>query len=131
MNQIVQYVLVFGVVGIFFAALYHAALDDISQGHLSQQERLELYKRQAQEWLVLVEMTGTSPATVDIVNAGAPTAVRHVYVNGVKDAGYTVWDGAADTAGSLPAGRLLRIVSLVDGDVVSIVTESGRVFRFG
>ena len=130
MNQMVQYVLIFGVVGVFFAALYQSATDDVGGRIASYGDRLDLYKAQAAEHLKLVEMTDAEPATVDLINIGAKDIrIRHLYVDGVKDGAYSMRDrdGLVD---ELRVGNLVRIVSALDGGTVSIVTESGRVFRF-
>ena len=130
MNQMVQYVLIFGVVGVFFAALYQSATDDVGGRIASYGDRLDLYKAQAAEHLKLVEITDTEPATVDLINTGAKDVrIRHLYVDGVKDGAYAIRDrdGPVD---ELRVGSLVRIVSTLDGGTISIVTESGRVFRF-
>ncbi|MDE0091066.1 MAG: hypothetical protein OXP12_06900 [Thaumarchaeota archaeon] len=131
MNQMVQYVLIFGVAGVFFAALYQGATDDVGDRIASHGDRLDLYKAQAAEHLKLVEITDTEPATADLVNTGIrDVRIRHLYVDGVKDDTYSVRDkdGPVD---ELRIGSLVRITSALDGGTVSIVTESGRVFRFG
>ena len=127
----VQYVLIFGVVGVFFAALYQGATDDVGDRITSYGDRLDIYKAQAAEHLKLVEMTDTEPATADLINTGIrDIRIRHLYVDGVKDDTYSVRDrdGPVDW---LRVGSLVRITSSLDGGTVSIVTESGRVFRFG
>ena len=127
----VQYVLIFGVAGVFFAALYQGATDDVGDRIASHGDRLDLYKAQAAEHLKLVEITDTEPATADLVNTGIrDVRIRHLYVDGVKDDTYSVRDkdGPVD---ELRIGSLVRITSALDGGTVSIVTESGRVFRFG
>ncbi len=131
MNQIIQYVLIFGVVGVFFAALYQGATDDVGDRIASYGDRLDLYKAQAAEHLRLVEITDAEPATIDLVNTGArDVRIRHLYVDGARDDAYTIRDGDGPADG-LRAGSLARVVSALDGGTVSIVTESGRVFRFG
>ena len=80
----VQYVLIFGVVGVFFAALYQGATDDVGDRITSYGDRLDLYKAQAAEHLALVEMTDDKPATADLINTGAKDIrIRHLYVDGV------------------------------------------------
>ncbi len=126
----VQYVLIFGVVGVFFAALYQGATDDVGDRIASYGDRLDIYKAQAAEHLILVEMTDAEPATADLINTGAKDIrIRHLYVDGVRDGAYLMRDsdGPVD---ELRVGSLVRIVSALDGGTVSIVTESGRVFRF-
>ncbi len=131
MNQIIQYVLIFGVVGVFFAALYQGATDDVGGRIASYDDRLDLYKAQAAEHLRLVEITDTEPATADLINTGAKDIrIRHLYVDGVRDDSYTARDRDGPV-GELRVGSLVRIVSALDGGTVSIVTDSGRVFRFG
>ena len=130
MNQMVQYVLIFGVVGVFFAALYQGATDDVGDRIASYGDRLDAYKAQAAEHLRLVEMTDTEPATADLINTGAKDIrIRHLYVDGVRDGAYSMRDrnGPVD---ELRVGSLVRVVSALDGGTVSIVTESGRVFMF-
>ena len=127
----VQYVLIFGVVGVFFAALYQGATDDVGDKITSYGDRLDLYKAQAAEHLKLVEITDTEPATADLINTGIKDVrIRHLYVDGARDGAYSVRDkdGPVD---ELHVGSLVRVTSALDGDTVSIVTESGRVFRFG
>ena len=126
----VQYVLIFGVVGVFFAALYQSAADDVGDKIASYGDRLDLYKAQAAEHLRMVEITDTEPATIDLINTGAKDiGIRHLYVDGTKDDSYTVRDRDGPVDG-LSVGSLVRIVSALDGGTISIVTESGRVFRF-
>ena len=127
----VQYVLIFGVVGVFFAALYQGATDDIGDRIASYGDRLDLYKAQAAEHLTLVEMTDTEPATADLINTGIrDVRIRHLYVDGVKDDTYSVRDRDGPVDG-LRVGSLVRVTSALDGGTISVVTESGRVFRFG
>ncbi|MDE0090121.1 MAG: hypothetical protein OXP12_02035 [Thaumarchaeota archaeon] len=131
MNQMVQYVLIFGVVGVFFAALYQGATDDVGDRIASYSDRLDLYKAQAAEHLRLVEMTDTEPATADLINTGIKDIrIRHLYVDGAADGAYEIRDRDGPVDG-LRIGSLVRITSALDGGTVSIVTESGRVFRFG
>ena len=127
----IQYVLIFGVVGVFFAALYQGATDDVGDRITSYGDRLDLYKAQAAEHLTLVEVTDAEPATADLINTGIrDVRIRHLYVDGIADGAYSVRDrdGPVD---ELRVGSLVRITSALDGGTVSIVTESGRVFRFG
>lgn len=129
MNQLVQYLLIFGIVGVFFAALYTASADDIGRQTASQRERLDQYKAQAAEIVRLVDILSVSPASIDVVNAAdKDVRIRSLYVDGTADPAYLV-DGL--TADLLPAGRVSRIDSSLDGTTVALVTESGRVFRFG
>ncbi|MCE2498843.1 MAG: hypothetical protein J4F28_07670 [Nitrosopumilaceae archaeon] len=129
MNQMVQYIMIFGVVGVFFAALYQGATDNVGDKIASYSDRLDLYKAQAAEHLRLIEITSTEPATADLINTGAKDSrIRHLYVDGVKDDAYEIRDrdGPVD---ELRVGSLVRITSALDGGTVSVVTESGRVFR--
>ncbi len=127
----VQYVLIFGVVGVFFAALYQGATDDVGDRITSYDDRLDLYKAQAAEHLRLVEITDTQPATADLINTGIrDIRIRHLYVDGVKDDTYSVRDKDGPVDG-LRVGSLVRVTSALDGGTISVVTESGRVFRFG
>ena len=62
---------IFGVIGVFFAALYQGATDDVVGDRItSYSDRLDLYKEQAAEHLKLVEMTDTESDTADLINTG-------------------------------------------------------------
>ena len=127
----VQYIMIFGVAGVFFAALYQGATDDVGDKIASYSDRLDLYKAQAAEHLRLIEITDIQPATVDLINTGAKDIrIRHLYVDGVKDGAYEIRDKDGPV-NELRVGSLARVTSALDGGTVSIVTESGRVFRFG
>lgn len=128
MNQLLQYVLLFGVLGVFFVSLYEVVLADIIGTSQSQHDRLERYKLQAAEYIRLVDITDTEPASADIINAGSDITIKKIYVDGVE-ANYTI-NGISDTNG-LQAGRLVNITTDTNGSTIAIVTENDRVFRFG
>jgi len=128
LNQLLQYVLLFGVLGVFFVSLYEVVLADIIGTSQSQHDRLERYKLQAAEYIRLVDITDTEPASADIINAGSDITIKKIYVDGVE-ANYTI-NGISDTNG-LQAGRLVNITTDTNGSTIAIVTENDRVFRFG
>lgn len=124
----IQYVLVFGITGAFFALLYEDAINDMGRNTLSQRERAELYKLQAAERVVLVGIMQERPLVFDLVNAGAPASIERLFVNGTEDPSFTV-DGTGLRA--LVQNEISTVRSSLDGSEIAIVTQSGRIFRFG
>lgn len=121
--------MIFGMVGIFFAVLYAASMEDIGSRTHSQRERLDLYMEQAVEDIKLVGIISQAPANIDVVNAGGQNLTIHeLYVDGAADHSYLV-DGTDTDV--LPTSRVSRIGSSLDGTTITIITESGRAFNFG
>lgn len=140
MNQLVQYVMIFGVVGIFFVALYSAGLGELSDRSESQLERLAKYERQILEQVIVIEVVGANPAVVDVLNVGSkPVRIDTLLANGteVPPAAYTttVWANAShpsvQTGGLLPEGKVVRIGVPGGGIPIFLVTENDRMFTFG
>jgi len=138
MNQIVQYVMIFGVVGLFFVALYAAGLGELSVRSESQLERLAKYERQMLEQVMVVEVvSASSPAMVDVINIGVtPVQIDRLLANGTVTTAYTtvVWEagvGHVQTHGLLPVGEVVRISVSGGGVPVFIVTENDRMFTLG
>lgn len=134
MNQLIQYVLIFGVTGVFFAALYAASLQEVSDSALSHNEMFELYKRQAGEHIMLVGFVRHTPSVaVDIVNVGNPVVLVDMYADGSRSVPtVSLPDGrvlAADEP--LETGKAYRVTAAGPGTEVAVATENGRVFKFG
>ena len=136
MNQLVQWILIFGVVGIFAVVFYTAGLGELSDRSESQLDRLAKYERQVLERIMVVEVVSQSPAAVDVINTGAaPLTVSHVFANGSAPSSWTTHvmntTGNFSTAGVLPEGAMARI-SVSNGTTpLFIVTENDRTFMFG
>ena len=136
MNQLVQYVMLFGAVGVFFVAFYLAGLGELSDRSESQLDRLAKYERQVLERIMMVEVVAQSPAAVDVINTGgAPLSINHVFANGSAPSSWTTHvmntSGNFSTAGVLPEGAMARI-SVSNGTTpLFVVTENGRTFMFG
>ena len=136
MNQIVQYVMIFGAVGLFFGVFYVAGLGELADRSESQLDRLSKYERQVLERIMVVEVVAQSPAAVDVINTGAaPLIINHVFANGSAPSSWTTHvmntSGNFSTAGVLPQGAMARI-SVSNGSVpVFVVTENDRMFMFG
>lgn len=136
MNQLVQYVMLFGAVGVFFVAFYLAGLGELSDRSESQLDRLAKYERQVLERIMMVEVVAQSPAAVDVINTGgAPLSINRVFANGSAPSSWTTHvmntSGNFSTAGVLPEGAMARI-SVSNGTTpLFVVTENGRTFMFG
>ena len=140
MNQLIQYVMLFGLTGIFFTVLYAAGLGELSDRSDSQLDRLKKYEQQVLEQVMLVEIVSVSPASVDVLNTGAkPVQITELLANGtrVPPTAYTttMWANASypnvQTAGLLPEGKIVRI-NVTGGDMpLFFVTENDRTFMFG
>ena len=133
MNQIVQFVLVFGIVGVFLAVFYQAGLDDISERLEVQEADAEKRMRQMGERVALVGFAGASPLEVDVINTGtADVDVRDVLVDGRLAFHYRLLlmeNGT--TTGILPMGKVVRVETGVPGSVVAIITANDKAFKFG
>lgn len=136
MNQIVQWVMIFGASGLFFAAFYLAGLGELSERSESQLDRLTKYERQVLERVMVVEVVAQSPAAVDVINTGgAPLGISRVLANGSAPASWSTHvmnaSGSFSTAGAIPEGAIARI-SVSNGTTpLFVVTENDRTFMFG
>ena len=133
MNQIVQFVLVFGIVGVFLAVFYQAGLDDISERLEAQEADAEKRMRQMGERVALVGFAGTSPLEVDVINTGtADVNVRDVLVDGRLALHYRLLLMENSTTTSiLPMGKVVRVETGAPGSVVAIITANDKAFKFG
>ncbi|MDE0266390.1 MAG: hypothetical protein OXK17_05125 [Thaumarchaeota archaeon] len=136
MNQIVQWVLIFGASGLFFGAFYLAGLGELSDRSESQLDRLSKYERQVLERIMVVEVVAQSPAAVDVINTGgAPMSINHVFANGSKPTSWATHvmntTGNFSTAGVLPEGAIARISVSNGSTPLFVVTENDRTFMFG
>ncbi|MCE2499015.1 MAG: hypothetical protein J4F28_08560 [Nitrosopumilaceae archaeon] len=141
MNQLIQYMMIFGVVGIFFGVLYVAGLGELAGRSDSQLEQLERYEKQVLEYITLVEVVSeSSPATVDVINTGSkPIRIESLLANGVDvpPGSYTTgaYDAAtgtvADTGGVLPEDVMTRIDVPAGSMPLLVVTDNERMFVLG
>ena len=144
MNNIIQYILILGVVTLFFGVFYALGMDKLAETSQSQSKRLQNYKQQVLEELTLIEMTGLSnPVQADVMNTGgAPIVIKRVLAGGVDidadDYDTLVWNTGTNatiptesTSGVLEVGQITRIT--VDNGTIPlfVVSENDRMFVFG
>jgi len=124
--------LIFAVTGVFFWLLYESAIADVSERGMSQTERIELYKKQASEFLRLIDVIDRAPLTIDVISTGSNITIHEVYVDGNQSNTNKLTDLEGGKLNQiLPAGEIVRLETEVDGSTIQIISESGRVFRFG
>ena len=145
MNQILQFLILFGTVGVFFAVIYANVTSDMAAGSMSQRERVELFKTQTLEQIKLIEIVtadapvaGSGSNTIaDVINLGEnDITISRLFVNGtesinrctidVRGAGTVVF--APDV---VPAGKISHIRCEQHGSIITIVTSNDKVFEFG
>lgn len=133
MNQIVQYVLLFGVVGVFLLLFYQAGLDDIGERLDVQEADAEKRMRQMGERVALIGIASTSPLEIDVMSTGtADVRVRDVLVDGRISHAYRLLLMAnGTTTGVLPVGEVVRVETGAPGSVVAIITTNDKAFKFG
>ena len=139
MNQIMQYVVLFGVVGIFFGAMSVAGLGELAGRSDSQLDRLDRYGRQVLEQITVVEVvSGSSPATIDVINTGStPLRVDRLLANGAPVTTYTTTaynattDMLESTGGVLPVGTMTRIDAPGGSMPLLVITDNERMFVLG
>ena len=131
MNQIVRYVLMFGVLGVFVLSFYQAGLDDIGERHEAQEADAEKRMRQMGERVALVGFAGTSPLEVDVINTGtADVNVRDVLVDGHIVSYRLQLMKNGTTTSVLPMGEIVRVETGTPGSVVAIITHNDKAFKF-
>ncbi|MDE0266392.1 MAG: hypothetical protein OXK17_05135 [Thaumarchaeota archaeon] len=131
MNQIVRYVLMFGVLGVFLLAFYQAGLDDISKRFEAQEADAEKRMLQMGERVALIGFAGTSPLEVDVMNTGeADVNVRDVLVDGHIVSYRLQLMKNGTTTSVLPMGEVVRVETGTAGSVVAIITHNDKAFKF-
>ena len=145
MNQILQFLILFGMVGVFFAMIYANVTSDMAAYDMSQRERVELFKAQTLEQIKLIEIfTAHAPITgsgnntvVDVINLGEnDITINKLFVNGTESTNSCTIDvrGAGTGAfalGVIPVGKISHIKCEQHGSIITIVTSNDRVFEFG
>ncbi len=139
MNQIIQFLLLFGVVGVFFVVIYDTMIDDVSTFTLSQQDKINTLKIQTQEDLKLIEIITTSPAIIthdnntiiDVINIGNhDIVVDKIFINGIESKRTCKLNDEIFSA-PLLIGKISRITCSDSGTSITIVTQNNKAFWFG
>ena len=139
MNQIVQFLFLFGLVGVFYIVIYDTILDDVSTNTLSQQDQINMLKKQTQEDLKLVEIITTTPAIVgnhnntiiDVVNIGNHgIVIDKIFLDGKESKNNCKLNGKIYST-PIPIEKISRITCSNSGMTITLVTQNDKAFLFG
>jgi len=127
MNQILQYVILAGVVGISASAVFVHVSESLYNETISQYDKIEIEKKQSTEYLKLIEIID-SPLRIDVINLGADTiTIKKLFINGVIDDDYLI-DGVITS--NITKNKVVTITPSISGDIISIISENYKVFDF-
>ena len=145
MNQILQFLILFGAVGVFFSIVYANVTSDMTANNMSQRDRVELFKTQTSEQIKLIEIvtakapiTGSGNNTIaDVINLGEDDiTISKLFVNGTESTNNCTVDvrGAGTMVFAfdvIPVGKISHIKCEQHGSIITIVTINDKVFEFG
>ena len=127
MNQILQYIILAGVVGISASAVFVHVNESLYNETISQHDKIEIEKKQSTEYLKLIEIID-SPLRIDVINLGADTIIiKKLFIDGVIDNSYLI-DGVVSS--NITQNKVVAITPSLAGDIISILTENYKVFDF-
>jgi len=127
MNQILQYVILTGIVGISATAVFAHMNESLYNETKSQYDKIEIEKKQASEYLKLIEIID-NPLYIDVINLGTDVIViKKLFIDGVIDDSYLI-DG--DISSDIIQNKIVRITPSIMGDKISIISENYKVFDF-
>ena len=127
MNQILQYVILAGVVGISASAVFVHVNEELYNETMSNHDKIEIEKKQSTEHLKLIEIID-SPLRIDVMNLGSNTiTIKKLFIDGVIDESYLIDD--VDTS-DIIQNKIVRITSSISGSEISIISENYKVFDF-
>ncbi len=127
MNQILQYVILSGIVGISASAVFIHTNESLYHEVTSQRDKIEIEKKQSSEHLKLIEIID-NPLRIDVMNLGTDTiTIKKLFINGVIDNSYLI-DGV-DTS-DIIQNKVVRITPSISGSEISIISENYKVFDF-
>jgi len=130
MNQILQYVILAGVVGISATAVFVYTNESLYNETISQHDKIEIEKKQASEYLKLIEIID-SPLRIDVINLGSDVVtIKKLFIDGVIDDSYRIDD--VDTS-DIVQNKVVRITPSLMGSSsseISIISENYKVFDF-
>ena len=127
MNQILQYVILAGVVGISASAVFVHVSESLYNETISQHDKIEIEKKQSTEYLKLIEIID-SPLYIDVINLGVDVVtIKKLFINGVIDEGYLI-DGVISH--DIIQNKVVRITPSISGSEISIISENYKVFDF-
>ena len=127
MNQILQYVILSGVIGISASAVFVHVNESLYDETISQYDKIEIEKKQSSEHLKLIEIID-SPLYIDVINLGADTIIiKKLFIDGVIDEGYLI-DGVVTS--DIVQNKVVTITPSISGDTIYILSENYKVFDF-
>lgn len=130
-NQIIHYVLLFGITGIFFVAFFQAGLSELSWRLAERDADAERHMLQLGERVKLIGFVDRAPVEADIMNVGESAVnVRYVLVDGAVSA-YSMEILHNGTAvGDIPVGEIVRMRTGSNGNVLTIISDNDKAYRF-
>jgi len=127
MNQILQYVILSGVVGISASAVFVHVNEELYNEVTSNHDKMEIEKKQSSEHLKLIEIID-SPFYIDVINLGADVVtIKKLFVDGVVDDSYLI-DGISSS--DIVQNKVVTITPSISGSKISIISENYKVFDF-
>ena len=127
MNQILQYVILTGIVGISASAVFVHVNESLYYEMTSQYDKIEIEKKQSTEYLKLIEIID-SPLRIDVINLGSDTiTIKKLFVDGVIDDSYSI-DGISSS--DIIQNKVVRMTPNMTGNKISIISENYKVFDF-
>lgn len=124
MNQILQYVILTGIVGISASAVFVHVNEELYNETMSQHDKIEIEKKQSTEHLKLIEIID-SPLRVDVMNFGSNTiTIKKLFIDGIVDDAYLINN---ITSSDIIQNKVVRITPSLVGDTISIISENYKV----
>jgi len=122
----------FGVTGIFFAAMYQGVSNEMAGRSAERETVSEMRMLQLGERVKLIDFVGSSPATADVMNVGvAAVSVRHVLVDGAVSTASMQLMHNGSTVHVIPVGEVVRITAGGSGSVLVLISENDKAYVFG
>ena len=128
MNQILQYVILAGVVGISASAVFVHVNESLNYETISQHDKIEIAKKQSSEHLKLIEIIN-SPLRIDVINLGVDTiSIKKLFIDEKIDNSYRIDDDV--NTFDIVQNKVVRITPSLTGSTISIISENYKVFDF-
>jgi len=127
MNQILQYVILAGVVGISASTVFVHVNESLYSETISNYDKMEIEKKQSTEYLKLIEIID-NPLYIDVINLGGDTiTIKKLFIDGIIDESYLI-DGIVTS--DIIQNKVVRITPSISGSTISIISENYKVFDF-
>jgi len=130
MNQILQYVILAGVVGISASAVFVHVNESLYNETISQHDKIKIEKKQSSEYLKLIEIIN-EPLRIDVINLGSDViTIKKLFIDGIIDDSYRI-DGIIQS--DIIQNKVVRITPSISGSSsseISILSENYKNFDF-